>query len=290
MQQAGAWCDWSMPAVLPPGRGWDLVFQLLQDPGQAPRESWWLNHLSWHLGRCSCPAGACGSQAFFPGFWRADSSLILELLVGPCVVLLELVVLEEGEPSMPNSVLAGAEEDCVCLWGIVLCCVPCGTAGMLWSTWGLEWDGIFVQWHPFFVFQSSFRWVAVGLFKGESVNGSEISRFIVHHTAWIYKPWHDLEMGCELLAVTKEYMEKMEIETNVSHTDTFFYRFLLPKLPFYMRFVLLMYVRGHCTLNQNSWHVLWPYMDSVPMLLSWGQRSFPMKTISDFSLGKELST
>lgn len=35
--------------------------------------------------------------------------------MGPRVFLLELVVLEEGEPSMPNSVLAGAEEDCVCL-------------------------------------------------------------------------------------------------------------------------------------------------------------------------------
>lgn len=65
----------------------------------------------------------------------------------------------------------------------------------------------------------------MGLFKGESVNGLEISRFIVPHTTWIYKPCHDLEMGCELLAVTKEYIKKMEIEMNMSHTDTFFYRF-----------------------------------------------------------------
>lgn len=78
-------------------------------------------------------------------------------------------------------------------------CVPSGIAGMVWST------GVWSRMEFLFNSTLSLTFRAVlggllgGLFRGKSVDGLEIPRFIVHHTTGIYKPWHEVEMGCELL-------------------------------------------------------------------------------------------
>lgn len=84
----------------------------------------------------------------FPGFWRTDSSLILEVLVGPRVFLLELVVRvlrttgkESLECQTPfwqgqKRIVSAYEVLCAFSVGLQGCCGVCG----IWSRMGFSFN------------------------------------------------------------------------------------------------------------------------------------------------------
>lgn len=203
-----------------PGRGQGLVFQLLQDPGQAPRECWWLNHLSWHLGTCSCWVGACGSQAF-P--WILAHLFLVNS--GSTCGSLWFSPGAGGVSSGPqgrrafNASLCSQSRRGLCLLMRYCVCSQwdcCGVPGV--------WIRMEFSFHstPSLTFRAVLGVLLEGCLKASQLQGL----LCTAQPGYTTLAWQGNGMWA---AVTKRWnIKKMEIETSMSHRDTFFYRFSPP--------------------------------------------------------------
>lgn len=202
MQGAGEWCDCSMgsvPAV--PGEAglWFSSSCRIQGRLHVSADGWITCPGTWEDAAAQKELVA---PKLSPGFWDTDSLLILEVLVGSCgFFLLELVgcVLRTSrKESLQCQTLFSVQKRIVSAYE-VLPVFPVGLQGCC-GVHGV-WSRMEFSFHS--TLSLTFRAVLGGflgeLFKGKSVDGLEIPKFIVHRTTWIYKPWHDREMGCELL-------------------------------------------------------------------------------------------